>query len=101
MELQPEGGNVLTWTHLGTAVDHYEVYRAEQQFFGLNDEGVTRLPDVAPPAQGATASATDPAPPLGAGTSYFYLVLPVGQAGVYPPSNRAGVFNFSFATTVD
>ncbi len=101
VDLQPEGGNVLTWTHLGDRIDHYEVYRAEKQFFGLNDVGVTRLPDVAPPAQGATASTTDPAPPLGAGTSYFYLVLPVGQAGVYPPSNRAGVFNFSFATTVD
>ena len=87
-------GVVLSWTHLGSTVDHYEVYRAETPYFAVTDAGTTQLPDVASPTGGTRVSTTVASTPGATGTSYSYVVLPVPTLGMpYPPSNRVGVFN--------
>lgn len=93
-----EAGAKLTWPHMGSGVDHYEVYRSTSPFFYPGAADSAKLsPDVAPaPTAGDGLSFTDTEAFAEPGTSYFYVVQPVDANGqLYPKSNRVGVFNFA------
>ena len=93
-----ETGAELTWPHMGSGVDHYEVYRSTTPYFSPGGTDSVKLdPDVAPAlAAGDELSFTDSDAFAEPGTSYFYVVQPVDANGqFYPKSNRTGVFSFA------
>jgi len=87
------GQVVLTWSHVGDDVDHYEVWRAFGSPYFTPEAGGACLDDNVYP--GGTAF-TDPNSGLGTpGSSAFYLVRGVDANGRPSPTyNRVGVFNF-------
>jgi len=88
------GQLVLTWTHVGDDVVHYEVWRAFGNPYFTPEAGGTRLDGDIDPAGGTTF--TDSGCPLDDPDTYvFYLVRGVDANGRPSPTyNRVGVFNF-------
>jgi hypothetical protein len=87
------GQFVLSWSHVGADVHHYEVWRAfGSPYFTPGAGGVCLDEDVNP--GGTTFS--DPNSGLGTpGTGAFYLVRGVDVNGRPSPTyNRMGIFNF-------
>jgi len=86
----------LTWTHLGSSVTRYEVWRSSDPYFMPGDSGSEKRGEALPPESGTQASYLDTGALGTAGTSYFYAILPISASGIpYPASNRVGVFNFA------
>ncbi len=87
---------LLTWTHLGSDVTRYEVWRSSDPYFTPGDEGSEKRGEALPPDSGSQGSYPDTDALGTAGTSYFYVVLPVSASVIpYPPSNQVGVVNFA------
>ena len=93
----------LTWTHLGSSVTNYEVWRSSLHPYFVPGAGVPGANDPekrgdAPPPSSGQASYLDAGALSTGGTSYFYVVVPISASGLpYPPSNRVGVVNFTLA----
>lgn len=83
----------LTWTHVGSDADHYEVWRATNLPYFAPPAGTLIAPNVAPTAH---PSYDDGASGLGnPAANSFYLVRSVDAAGRPAPTyNRVGVFSF-------
>jgi hypothetical protein len=84
----------LTWTHVGSDADHYEVWRATNLPYFVPPQGAPIAPIVGP---SANPGYDDTYGGLGSpATNNFYLVRSVDAAGRPAPAyNRVGVFNFS------
>ncbi len=93
------GGVRLSWTHVGSGVDHYEVWRGEMPYFmPILAEAVLIAPSIAPPANiGDLIEFTDTTGHLGdPAIEDFYVVMVVGANGQTSLiSNRAGAVDFS------
>ena len=89
------GRILLTWSHVGSAADHYEVWRATNLPYFVPPQGAPIAPNVSP---GAGPSYDDAYSGLGSpATNSFYLVRSVAGTGRPAPTySRVGVFNFAF-----
>ena len=92
--LKTDGGAQLTWTHVGSDVQHYEVWRAENNpYFVPGQSGVRIADNISPSA----TSFTDTDGGLGnSTTNSFYAVVSVDANGrPSPVIMRVGEFDFS------
>ena len=87
------GQLMLSWTHIGDDVDHYEVWRAFGNPYFTPETGGTCIGDN---VNSGGTTFPDPNSGLGMpGTSAFYLVCGVDANGRPSPTyNRVGIFNF-------
>jgi subtilisin family serine protease len=88
---------VLSWPHLGSHVDHYQIYRSTNPYFTPGEgDSVRLLPDSPAPAPGSEVSYADLnafSPPM---TNYFYGVIAIGAGGQSSAvSRRVGTFRFT------
>ncbi len=83
---------VLTWSHVGAEIDHYDVHRSRAPTFEASDASfVSSVYPAGGDLEYADAGRAHTA-------NYFYLVAPIGPGGeVYPASNRVGIFNFDLS----
>ena len=82
---------LLSWPNLGSGIDHYEVHRGLAPFFSPD---LSSFVENVYPADGGTLEYLDTGR-VGAGTSFFYAVVPIESNGWrHPASNRVGVFSF-------
>ena len=91
---EDDGGAQLTWTHVGSDVQHYEVWRAENNpYFVPGQSGVRIADNISPSA----TSFTDNDGGLGnSTTNSFYAVVSVDASGrPSPVIMRVGEFDFS------
>ncbi len=90
------GHSLLRWTHMGTVVDHYEVWASTQPYFNPGDVGSTKLGDVSGPFT-TTVSSLDPTATIGdPNTNRFYVVRSVSTAGLLSAiSNRVGEMDYA------
>ncbi|NLE43444.1 MAG: SUMF1/EgtB/PvdO family nonheme iron enzyme [Chloroflexi bacterium] len=84
-----EGGLLLTWSHVGDEIDHYDVHRSESPYFIPSTASF--LSNVYPAGQTTLEYLDDD---LVAKTNYFYVVTPVIEGVTQPASNQLGIFNF-------
>ncbi len=94
--LKTEGAAALSWTHVGSDVQHYEVWRAEDNpYFVPGQSGVRIADNISPSATGFTDRDG------GLGNSMansFYVVVSVDAGGrPSPVIVRVGEFDFSLA----
>jgi hypothetical protein len=86
---------ILTWPHLGSGIDRYEVYRASSPYLPPDDPGSQKLSDVPPPVSGSDVVFADSTAfelPL---TSYFYTVAAIDADGrVYTGDKQTGTYHF-------
>ena len=94
----PDHHVVLSWTHLATSVDHYEVHRSvTAPYFAPGSVESEKLePDVFPSGVPEAMTVLDPEADLvAAGAAYYYSVVPVNEGGdPIGSSNRIGAFVF-------
>ena len=84
---------LLTWSHVGSEIDHHEVHRSRAPYFDPTDASF--VSNVSP-----DGSATLEYPDVGRASTanYFYVVAPVETGGtVQPASNRVGIFNYDLS----
>ena len=92
--LETDGAAELSWTHVGSDVHHYEVWRAENNpYFVPGQSGVRIADNISPSA----TSFTDRDGGLGnSTTNSFYVVVSVDAGGrPSPVIMRVGEFDFS------
>lgn len=90
---------LLMWTHLGSSVTSYEIWRSTTDpYFEPGDDLSELVGEALPPNSGSQVSYPDASAFGTAGTSYFYTIVPISASGIpYPPSNRVAAFNFALA----
>jgi hypothetical protein len=90
------GGVLLSWTHLGSSVTGYEVWRSSEPYFVPGASGSEKRGETQSPDSGTKVNYLDAGAAGTGGTSYFYVILPISGTP-HSASNRVGVVNFTLA----
>ena len=91
------GGIALHW-NVGSAVQHYEVWRGLSPYFTPGSSGTALIGDGATgncSQIGGAITCTDASGIGNPSINYFYLVRAFNASGAYADSSRSGEFDFS------